>query len=132
MNTGEHQTGMAVIVIAFGAGAIAKLASAFVLLTLALVNAAVIILRFARIASYAPGFRSPFFPYLQIFGIGVAIYLIIKLGPLPLILIAAVIGLTLIWFYYFGRDKSAHSAGAIHTLPTRSILIIVFVGLWSM
>lgn len=111
--------GMALIVVLFGAGAIAKLASAFVLLTLALVNAAVIILRSARIASYAPGFRSPLFPYLQIFGIGVALYLIIKLGPLPLILIAITIALTLTWFHFFGRGKAPQSAGAIHHIFQR-------------
>ncbi len=112
-------TGMAVIVIAFGAGAIAKLASAFVLLTLALVNTAVIILRSARISSYAPGFRSPLFPYLQIFGIGVSLYLIFRLGALPLILIGTSICLTLAWFHFFGKRKVTQSAGAIHHIFQR-------------
>ena len=51
--------GMSFVVIAFGAGAIAKLASAFVLVKLALVNLAVIVLRSAKISSYAPGFKTP-------------------------------------------------------------------------
>ena len=53
--------GMATVVVAFDVAAIAKLASAFVLLTLLLVNAAVLVLRAARISSYAPGFKAPSF-----------------------------------------------------------------------
>ncbi len=112
-------TGMAIVVLLFGAGAIAKLASAFVLLTLALVNLAVIVLRSARISSYAPGFRAPLFPYLQIFGIGLAVFLIIELGWLPVILVAASIAAALVWFYVVGRDKATQPAGAIHHIYQR-------------
>ena len=97
--------GMTVIVVAFGAGAIAKLASAFVLVKLALVNLAVIVLRGARINSYAPGFRSPLFPYLHIFGIILSIYLIFKLGILPIVLVCVSIAVTMLWFHYFGSKK---------------------------
>ena len=50
--------GMAVVVLTLDVAAIAKVASAFVLLTLALVNSAVLVLRASRIASYAPGFTA--------------------------------------------------------------------------
>ena len=111
--------GMVFIVVVFGAGAIAKLASAFVLLKLGLVNLAVIVLRSARINSYAPGFRSPLFPYLHIFGIVVSIYLIIKLGAMPIVLICASVALTIMWFKYFGRKKTNQTAGAIHHIFER-------------
>ena len=111
--------GMIVIVVAFGAGAIAKLASAFVLVKLALVNVAVIVLRSSRINSYAPGFRSPLFPYLHIFGIGVSIYLVFKLGLLPILLVCVSIALTMIWFHYFGRKRVTQTAGAIHHIFER-------------
>ena len=111
--------GMIVIVVAFGAGAIAKLASAFVLVKLALVNVAVIVLRSSRINSYAPGFRSPLFPYLHIFGIGVSIYLVFKLGLLPILLVCVSIALTMIWFRYFGRKRVTQTAGAIHHIFER-------------
>jgi len=105
--------GMAVVVVAFDVGAIAKLASAFVLLTLGLVNAAVIVLRAARITSYAPGFKAPFFPYLQLFGIGVDVYLIIELGALPLALTGGAVAVGIAWYLYYGRTRATH-AGAIY------------------
>jgi APA family basic amino acid/polyamine antiporter len=111
--------GMAVVVIAFGAGSIAKLASAFVLLTLGLVNVAVIVLRSARLASYAPGFRAPLFPWLQLFGIGFTAYLIMQLGLLPIALVTASVILALIWFYRFGQSRVTQHAGAIHHIFER-------------
>ena len=105
--------GMAVVVLAFDVSAIAKLASAFVLLTLGMVNAAVIVLRSARITSYAPGFKAPLFPYLQLFGIGVAIFLIIELGALALVLNGAAVAVGVLWYLYYGRTRATH-AGAIY------------------
>ena len=104
---------MAFVVVAFDVGAIAKLASAFVLLTLGLVNLAVIVLRASNIKSYAPGFRAPLFPYLQIFGLIVAVALIIELGPLPIALVTGTILLALGWFMFYGRPRATH-AGAIY------------------
>ena len=105
--------GMAVVVVALDAGAIAKLASAFVLLTLGMVNAAVIVLRAARISSYAPGFRAPFFPYLQLFGIAVAVFLIIELGAAVLITTGVSVAAGTGWYLYYGRTRATH-AGAIY------------------
>tara|TARA_B100000686_G_scaffold342823_1_gene422632 strand:+ start:1013 stop:3097 length:2085 start_codon:yes stop_codon:yes gene_type:complete len=106
--------GMVFIVVAFGAGAIAKLASAFVLVKLALVNLAVIVLRSAKISSYAPGFRTPLYPFTQLVGIGISLYLIVKLGTFPLLLVCGATVATLLWYQIFGRDRVTHSAGAIH------------------
>jgi len=111
--------GMGFIVIAFGAGAIAKLASAFVLVKLGLVNLAVIVLRSARISSYAPGFRTPFYPVTQIIGIGVSLYLIIKLGAFPLLLVCGATVATLLWYHFFGKKKVTQSSGAIHQIFER-------------
>ncbi len=105
--------GMAVVVLIFDVSAIAKLASAFVLLTLGMVNAAVIVLRSARISSYAPGFKAPLFPYLQLFGIAVDAFLIIELGALALILTGGAIVLGIVWYLIYGRTRATH-AGAIY------------------
>lgn len=111
--------GMSFVVIAFGAGAIAKLASAFVLVKLALVNLAVIVLRSAKISSYAPGFKTPLYPFTQILGIGISLYLIVKLGSFPLILVCAATLLTLIWYHFIGKKKATQTAGAIHHIYER-------------
>lgn len=104
---------MALVVVAFDVSAIAKLASAFVLLTLGLVNLAVLVLRAAHITSYAPGFRAPFHPWLQIAGIAIAVYLIIELGALPLALVGALIAICVIWFLAYGKSRATR-AGAIY------------------
>ncbi len=106
--------GMAAVVLIFDAGAIAKLASAFVLLTLGLVNLAVIVLRASGIRSYAPRFRAPLFPWLQLAGIGVSVFLIIELGPLSLGLIAASIVLALTWYQFYGRPRATRSGAIYH------------------
>ncbi|MFT7474721.1 MAG: APA family basic amino acid/polyamine antiporter [Verrucomicrobiales bacterium] len=106
--------GMAMVVVAFDVGAIAKLASAFVLLTLGLVNLAVIVLRASNIVSYAPGFRAPFFPFLQLAGIALAIYLIIQLGALALILVSVSILISLLWYRLYGRSRSSRTGAIFH------------------
>ncbi len=104
---------MALVVAVFDVAAIAKLASAFVLLTLGLVNLAVIVLRASHIRSYAPGFRAPFFPYLQLAGMALAVYLIFELGSLALVLVIASILVALAWYLVYGRARAEH-AGAIY------------------
>ncbi len=105
--------GMAVVVLALDVAAIAKVASAFVLLTLALVNSAVLVLRASRIASYAPGFTAPLFPYLQLAGIVIDVYLIVELGAVALLLTGASVVLGVAGYLFYGRTRSLH-VGAIY------------------
>jgi len=111
--------GMAFVVLVFGAGAIAKLASAFVLVKLALVNLAVIVLRSAKISSYAPGFKTPLYPFTQIIGIAISLYLIVKLGTFPFLLVCVATLATLLWYQFIGAKKVTQLAGAIHHIYER-------------
>lgn len=104
---------MGVVVALLDVGAIAKLASAFVLATLGLVNLAVLVLRASHIRSYAPGFRAPFFPYLQFGGIAIAVFLIVELGPLALLMVAGAIAVAVGWYLVYGRSRTT-STGAIY------------------
>lgn len=106
--------GMAVVVLALDVAAIAKVASAFVLLTLALVNSAVLVLRASRIASYAPGFTAPLFPYLQLAGIAIDLYLIVELGAVALLLTGASVVLGVAWYVFYGRTRSMHGGAIYH------------------
>ncbi|MYB87589.1 MAG: amino acid permease [Acidimicrobiaceae bacterium] len=106
--------GMAAVVLTLDVGAIAKVASAFVLLTLALVNSAVLVLRASRIASYAPGFTAPLFPYLQLAGIAIDLYLIVELGPVALLLTGASVVLGVAWYVFYGRTRSMHGGAIYH------------------
>ena len=109
---------IAVVVMVFDAESIAKLASAFVLLTLGLVNLAVLVLRASRIASYAPAFRTPLYPVTQFAGILVSVVLISRLGPLAwgFVIVVSVLSWTWHRLYATGRTKRA---GAIRNVFRR-------------
>ncbi|MBT3245866.1 MAG: APC family permease [Actinobacteria bacterium] len=103
---------IALVVVAFDAEAIAKLASAFVLLTLGMVNLAVLVLRASRIVSYAPAFRTPFYPFTQFAGIAVSVLLISQLGLVPLVFIGIVTVVAWVWHHLYATPRT-NRAGAI-------------------
>ena len=117
-NPQEVEIEVAVVVVAFDAESIAKLASAFVLLTLGLVNLAVLVLRASRIASYAPAFRTPLYPVTQFAGILVSVVLISRLGPLAwgFVIVVSVLSWTWHRLYATGRTKRA---GAVRNVFRR-------------
>ncbi len=84
---------------------VAKLASTFQLLIFGLMNLSVIVMRMSRIHSYDPGFRSPLFPFIQIFGIISSIALIMILGLWAILLSLGLIALGLIWYFVYVRGK---------------------------
>jgi len=103
---------IAVVVVAFDAEAIAKLASAFVLLTLGLLNIAVLVLRASRIRSYAPAFRAPLYPVTQFAGIAVSAVLISQLGATALLFVVVVVVLGWTWHRLYATGRTQR-AGAI-------------------
>ena len=103
---------IAVVVLAFDAESIAKLASAFVLLTLGMVNLAVLVLRASRIRSYAPAFRTPFYPFTQFAGIAVSVLLISMLGLMALVFIGVVTAVAWVWHHFYATPRTQR-AGAI-------------------
>ncbi len=72
---------------------IAKLAGAFQLLLFGLISLAVIVMRESKIESYDPGFKSPFYPWMQILGILTPLWLIIEMGWLPTLFTIGLISL---------------------------------------
>ncbi len=93
---------------------IAKLASAFQLLIFAFLCLAVIVMRESQLDSYDPGFKSPFYPWMQIFGILASIYLIVQMGFLPIIFSSALITLSFIWYWYYGRKHVIRNGAIYH------------------
>ena len=71
---------MALVITFFEVEKIAKLASAFMVMLFILVNACVIILRETAVQWYKPPYKSPFYPWMQIFGMLSGIALLILLG----------------------------------------------------
>ncbi len=81
------------LVIIVDIASIAKLASAFQLIMFALICFAVIVMRESRIEAYDPGYRSPLYPWMQIFGVFAPIWLIAEMGMMPILFSLALVTL---------------------------------------
>ncbi|PKL83614.1 MAG: amino acid permease [Ignavibacteriae bacterium HGW-Ignavibacteriae-3] len=93
---------------------IAKLASAFQLLMFALICLAVIIMRESRIESYDPGYRSPLYPWMQIFGIISSIWLIFQIGWLSIVFSLILVVLSVVWYWVYVRGKVVRTGAIYH------------------
>lgn len=97
---------------------LAKFGSAFILLTFAMINLAVIILRESKIETYAPGYRSPLYPWMQIFGIVSMMAVIATLGVFALGFVVLILVLATLWYRLYARGRVARR-GAIFNLFAR-------------
>ena len=105
---------MILILVLFDPMKIAKLASAFQLLMFALVCLAVIVMRESKIPSYDPGYRSPLYPWMQIFGIIAPFYLIFEMGALSIGFSIGLIMVSSLWYHYYARDRVARTGAIYH------------------
>jgi basic amino acid/polyamine antiporter, APA family len=103
-----------IILLTFDITKIAKLAGAFQLLLFALCSLAVIVMRESKIESYDPGFRSPLYPWMQIFGIITPFWLIIEMGWMPAIFSFVLLIVGFFWYRYYGRDRVIRDGAIYH------------------
>ena len=87
---------------------IAKLASAFKVLMFVSVNLAVIVFRETNAQWYNPKYKSPLYPYVQIFGVLSGLFLLFFLGVPALLSVLGVFVLGFVIFLIYGR-KTARS-----------------------
>ena len=115
---------MALVILFLDVEKIAKLASAFMVMMFILVNAAVIILRETSTQWYDPPFRSPLYPYVQIFGILSGIVLLVLLGLLPFLSIIAIfiIGIAI----YFNFGNKTRRTGVLRKYGHRPALYLLY------
>jgi basic amino acid/polyamine antiporter, APA family len=90
----------------------AKLASAFQLVLFSIINLAVIVMRESRIEGYDPGFRSPLYPWVQIAGVLLPLWLLTKLGAFTVLFTLALILFGTVWYRVYAR-KHAEGQGAV-------------------
>ena len=93
---------------------IVKLAGAFQLLLFALCSAAVIVMRESKIDSYDPGFRSPLYPWMQIFGVFAPIWLIYEMGWLATLFSLGLLLFGVLWYFYYASGKVAREGAIYH------------------
>ncbi len=115
---------MALVILFLDVEKIAKLASAFMVMMFILVNACVIVLRETSAQWYNPPYRSPLYPFVQLFGIGTGIALLVFLGLGPLI---AIIGIFVLGFLiYFKFGKNATRTGILRKYGHRPALYLFY------
>lgn len=109
---------IAVVVTAFDVEGIAKLASAFVLISFGMMNASVIVLRQARVPGYRPSFRVPWSPWVPGFGVLTSVVLVIDLGPLAVGAALALVAGGAAWHRWVRRGEH-DTSGALVALGRR-------------
>jgi amino acid transporter/mannitol/fructose-specific phosphotransferase system IIA component (Ntr-type) len=105
---------MVIFLLAFNVESVAKLASAFQLLLFALLNLGVIVMRESKIAEYDPGFNSPWYPWLQIFGMVFSFILIFEMGVLSILFTIVVSAASIIWYKYYAQEKVERQGAIFH------------------
>jgi basic amino acid/polyamine antiporter, APA family len=101
---------MLLVIFGLSEEGVAKLASAFQLLIFGLVNFAVIIMRESQIPSYAPGYRSPLYPWMQIIGIVIAFFLITEMGAVAIFFTGGIVLVGIGWYFYYARNVKREGA----------------------
>ena len=93
---------------------IAKIASAFQLFIFMLINFSVIVFRKSNIESYDPGFKSPFYPWMQIAGIFISLMLIVYMGWMAILFTLIITMASIFWYYYYAREKVVREGAIFH------------------
>ncbi len=93
---------------------IAKLASAFQLLIFALLCGAVIVMRESGLDSYDPGYKTPFYPWIPLFGTIAPFALIFQMGWLPSVFTLVLIGTGVGWYLHYGRRRVDRRGAIFH------------------
>ena len=95
---------IALVVLFLDVFEIAKLASAFKVMMFVSVNLAVIVLRETAAQWYQPKYKSPLYPWIQIFGIISGIFFLVFLGMTPMLAIFGIFILGAAIYYSYGKN----------------------------
>jgi len=107
---------------------LAKLASAFQILVFSIINIALIAFREANPPSYNPGFRSPGYPYVQVFGVLAGLTLLAQMGTVPILGAIGIIAGGLVIYLVYGRPRTERSGAIVFVLGRRDADEEVVVG----
>lgn len=109
---------MIFLLVAFNVESVAKLASAFQLLLFGILNVSVIVMRESKIEGYDPGFKSPWYPWMQIAGFFICLFLIAEMGLLSVIFTMAIAAVSIVWYFSYSKGR-VDREGAIYHVHAR-------------
>ncbi len=101
---------MIAVIVFLNVKEVAKLASAFQLLVFAIINLVVIVMRESRIWSYTPGFQSPLYPWMQLFGFFASLLVLVEIGILSLLFTLGIVVCSLIWYFWYVQEVEREGA----------------------
>ena len=107
---------MIVVILFLGLEDLIKTASTMKILLFIFCNISVIIMRESKIQNYRPTFRSPFYPWLQIFGIIVPAFLIFEMGKIALVITGLFVGAALVWYRLYVYKKIDRQSALVHLI----------------
>lgn len=105
---------MILILLIFDVESVAKLASAFQLLLFGFMCLAVIVMRESNINSYRPGFRSPLYPWVQIAGMLISVWLVAEMGILAVSLTGFIVVMCVAWYIYYTKGQINRRGAIFH------------------
>ena len=105
---------MIALLLLFNIESVAKLASAFQLLLFGILNVSVIVMRESGIEGYDPGFKSPFYPWMQIAGFFISGFLIAEMGFLSILFTLVIVTVSVIWYFKYAKDKIDRQGAIFH------------------
>ncbi len=109
------------LIVVFPILELAKLASAFQLLVFALVNLALIAFRESDLDWYRPPFKSPLYPWVQIFGIVAPLVLLSQMGVLPTVGAVLIVVGGVTWYRFFARSRTNPESAWFDALRVRAM-----------
>ncbi len=95
---------------------LAKTASAVILMTYILTNLSVIILRESNVVNYKPTFKAPFYPWIQVCIVITFTYFINKLGYTAIEANLALIFLSIVIYFNYGKKNASQEYALLHLL----------------
>lgn len=116
---------MALVILFLDVEKIAKLASAFQVMMFVAVNAALIVLRETAVQWYTPTYRSPLYPWVQVFGILSGLLLLVILGWLGLLAAALIFVIGIAVYYAYGSSRVQRS-GVLKIYGHRPALYLLY------
>ena len=91
-----------------------KTASTMMILMFLFVNISLIIMRASKLQNYRPVFHCPLYPWIQIAAIILYIFLIIEMGPVPLLITAGFAVLAVGWYMLYGKVRVGRESAFIY------------------
>jgi mannitol/fructose-specific phosphotransferase system IIA component (Ntr-type) len=73
-------------------------------------------MRESKIRNYRPKFKTPFYPWIQVFGIIGFVFLITQMGLIPILLVGCFLLFGFVWYWIYARDKIWREYSLLHVI----------------